>query len=54
MLDISITLQDPPQQHARSTTATRYTNMPDISLTHKDPPQQHARSTTATRYTNML
>ena len=25
MLEISISHQDPPQQHARSTTATRYT-----------------------------
>ena len=52
MIEISITHQDPPQQHAKSTTATRYTNMLQISITHQDPPQQHARSTTATRYTN--
>ena len=49
MLEISLTHQDPPQQQARSTTATRYTNMLEISLTHQDPPQQYARSTTATR-----
>ena len=53
MLNITNTPRS-PQQHARSTTATRYTNMLDISLTYQDPPQQHARSTTATRYTNML
>ena len=41
MLEISLTYQDPPQQHARSTAATSYSNMPDISLTHQNPPQQH-------------
>ena len=46
MIEISITHQDPPQQHARSTTATRYTTMIEISKT--------PSFITATRYTNMI